>query len=441
MSPLVSRRRFLQNVAVGAAAMPLAGDFLLAQAGRKVRHASFGASGMALSDIKSFSSHPAFDLVALADVDLSKVDGMKKLFPNVRVYQDWRELLRKEAGNIDSVNVSTPDHMHAPIAMAAMALGKHVYVQKPLATTVHETRMLAAEAKRRRLVSQMGIQISSHPTQLATEAMIQNGVIGKVREVHTFCNKTWGDMDPIPSGSDPVPESLDWDMWLGVGEKRPYKKDVYHPSNWRKRVGFGTGTLGDMGCHIFSTPIRGVNLYLPSEITSYGPGAVHGNWPIDAKLKLVFPGTPLTAGGTLDFWWYDGATRPPDAVAAAVGGTLPASGVAILGTEGAILLPHIGPPTLYPADKFAGRSIPTVPERNHYHEFLDAVLTGPGTVCSAGFHYAALVTEAVLLGSVAEHFPNETLTYDSATMRVTNHKEPNRHLVRKFRRKYLVTPL
>ena len=131
-------------------------------------------------------------------MDLSRAEPVKKLFPNVRVYQDWRELLRKEADNLDSVNVSTPDHMHAPIAMAAMSLGKHVYVQKPLATTVHETRMLAAAARKKRLVSQMGIQISSHPTQLATELMIRNGVIGKVREVHTFCNKTWGDMSPDP---------------------------------------------------------------------------------------------------------------------------------------------------------------------------------------------------------------------------------------------------
>jgi predicted dehydrogenase len=287
----------------------------------------------------------------------------------------------------------------------------------------------------------MGIQISSHPTQLATELMIRSGVIGKVREVHTFCNKTWGDMDPVPPGADPIPASLDWEGWLGVGEKRPYKEGLYHPGNWRKRAGFGTGTLGDMGCHIFSTPIRGVNLYLPTEITSYGPGAVHGNWPIDARLKFVFPGTPLTAGATLDFWWYDGATRPPDAVAAAVGGTLPASGAAILGTEGAILLPHIGAPTLHPAGTFAGRGIPTAPVRNHYHEFLDAVLAGPGTVCSAGFDYASLVTEAVLLGSVAEHYPNETLAYYPAAMRVTNRKEPNRHLARKFRRKYLVAKL
>jgi hypothetical protein len=230
-------------------------------------------------------------------------------------------------------------------------------------------------------------------------------------------------------------------MWLGVGEKRPYKKDVYHPGNWRKRVGFGTGTLGDMGCHIFSTPIRAVNLYLPTEITSYGPGAVHGNWPIDATLKFVFPGTPLTAGKTLDFWWYDGATRPPAAVVDAVGGALPGSGAALLGTEGAILLPHIGAPTLHPAERFAGRAIPAPPARNHYHEFLDAVLAGPGAVCSAGFDYASLVTEAVLLGSVAEHYPGETLTYEPAAMRITNRRGPNRLLTRKFRKKYLLARL
>ncbi len=439
MSPSVGRRRFLQELAVASAAMPLASRALQAQAAGKVRHASFGGSGMALSDIRSFSSHPAFDLVAVADADLSRTEQVRKLFPSVRVYQDWRELLRKEADNLDSVNVSTPDHMHAPIAMAAMSLGKHVYVQKPLATTVRETRLLAATAREKRLVSQMGIQISSHPTQLATELMIRTGVVGKIREVHTFCDKTWGDMSPIPPGSDPIPESLNWDFWLGVSEKRPFKKDVYHPGNWRKRVGFGTGTLGDMGCHIFSTPIRGVNLYLPTSVTSYGPGAVHGNWPIDAKIKFVFPGTPLTAGSTLDFWWYDGATRLPQAVADTVGGKVPGSGSVIIGTDGAILLPHIGPPTLHPADRFATRTVPTVPERNHYHEFLDAVLKGPGTVCSAGFDYASLVTEAVLLGTVAQHFANETLAYNPAAMRVTSHKGPNAYLQRTFRKRFLLT--
>ncbi len=440
MPSSVSRRRFLQDLAVASAAVPLASQALQArtQDGRKVRHASFGASGMALSDIRSFSSHPAFDLVAVADTDLSRTEQVKKLFPNVRIYQDWRELLRKESDALDSVNVSTPDHMHAPIAMAAMSYGKHVYVQKPLATTVRETRQLAAVARARRLVSQMGIQISSHPTQLATEAMLRNGFIGKVSEVHTFCDKTWGDMSPIPAGSDPIPPTLDWDGWLGVSEKRPYKTDVYHPGNWRKRQSFGTGTLGDMGCHIFSTPIRGLNLYLPTAITSSGPGAVHGNWPIDANLRFTFPGTAFTTP-TLEFSWYDGAVRPPQHVVDAVGGKVPGSGAVFIGSEGAILLPHIGKPTLHPADKFAARTLPTVPDRNHYHEFLDAVLKGPGTICSANFDYASLVTEAVLLGSVAENFPNATLQYDPAAMRVTNVADANAFLQRTFRKQYLLT--
>lgn len=438
MSSAVPRRRFLQDLAVASAAVQLAGRTLQGQA-RKVRHASIGASGQALSDIRAFSSHPAFELVAVADTDLARTEQVKTLFPNVRVYQDWRELLRKDGDNLDSVNVSTPDHMHAPIGMAAMSLGKHVYLQKPLALTPRETRLLAMTAREQRLVSQMGIQISSHPTQLATEAMIRSGVIGKVREIHTFCDKTWGDDQPLPSGSDPVPATLNWDDWLGVSDKRRYKTDVYHPGNWRKRVGFGTGTLGDMGCHIFSTPLRGTNLYLPTSVTSYGPEATRDNWPLDSKIKLVFPGTTLTAGPTVDFWWYDGNVRPPQAVVDAVGGKTPGSGAAILGTTGAILLPHIGAPTLHPAATFGSRPIPTVEPRNHYHEFLDAVLKGPGTTCSAGFDYAALVTEAVLLGTVGLHYPNETLIYDPARMRVTSHTDPNRWFQRKYRKAYLMT--
>lgn len=438
MSSPVSRRRFLQDLAVASAAVPLASHRVQGQA-RKVRHASIGAAGQALSDIRSFSTHPAFELVAVADCDLARTAEVTKLFPNARVYQDWRELLRKEADTLDSVNVSTPDHMHAPIGMAAMSLGKHVYLQKPLALTPRETRLLAATARDKRLVTQMGIQISSHPTQRAAEAMIRSGLVGKVREIHTFCDKTWGDDQPIPPGSDPVPPTLDWDQWLGVSEKRPYKTDVYHPGNWRKRLGFGTGTLGDMGCHIFSPPLRGTNLYLPTSVTSYGPAAAHGNWPLNSKIKLVFPGTPLTAGPTVEFWWYDGNVRPPQEVVDAVGGKTPGSGSAILGTEGAILLPHIGAPTLHPAATFAARPVPTVNARNHYHEFLDAVLTGPGTTCSAGFDYGALVTEAVLLGTVGLHYPNETLVYDPASMRVTSHEEPNRLLHRTYRKDYLMT--
>jgi predicted dehydrogenase len=396
-----------------------------------------GAAGQALSDIRAFSSHPDFTLAAVADVDLARTAQVKTLFPDVRVYQDWREMFRKEQNNIDSVNVTTPDHMHAPIAMSAMAMGKPVYVQKPLALAVRETRTLALYARQCNLVTQMGIQISSHETQLATEAMIRQGIVGKIREVHTFCDKSWGDTNPIPPGSDPVPDTLDWDGWIGVSQPRPFKAAVYHPGNWRKRVGYGTGTLGDMGCHIFSTPLRGLGVSLPRQVTSHGPVPVYGNWPTHSKIHFVFGATPYTAGDSLDFWWYDGEERPPQNVSDAVGGKMPASGVAIIGTEGAILLPHVDKPTLYPAAKFAGREIPAVTPRNHYHEFIDAVAAGPGTRCSANFDYAALLTEVVLLGTLACQYPSTTLTYDVTRMLFEGRRETPHGFSRTYRRKYL----
>src|SRR5918993_677766 len=158
MSWSVTRRAFLRGVAGAAAAGPLGAARAFGQ-DRKVRHASVGAAGQALSDIRAFSTHPAFALTAVADVDRARTEQVRKLFPDVRVYQDWREMFRKEQENIDSVNVSTPDHMHAPIAMAAMAMGKAVYVQKPLALTIRETRVLALKARQHKLVTQMGIQI------------------------------------------------------------------------------------------------------------------------------------------------------------------------------------------------------------------------------------------------------------------------------------------
>jgi predicted dehydrogenase len=435
MPSAVSRRRFIQHVAGAAAAAPWAGN-LLAQA-RTLRHVSIGAAGQALSDIRAFSSHPSFSLLAVADTDLSRTAQVKKLFPDVRVYQDWRELFRKEGPNIDSVNISTPDHMHAPIALSAMTMGKPVYVQKPLALTIRETRVLSQYAREHRIVTQMGIQISSHETQLVTEDLLRSGAVGKIREVHTFCDKAWGDTNPIPEGSDPIPDTLDWNGWLGVAERRPYKKDVYHPGNWRKRIGFGTGTLGDMGCHIFSTPLRGLGLTLPRQVTSHGPAPVHGSWPVRSRIHYVFDGTPLTASDTLDFWWYDGAERPPQQVIDAVGGKIPSAGAVMIGTGGAILLPHIDYPSLHPAEKYIDREIEKVASRNHYHEFLDAVLAGPGTRCSANLDYAALLTEVVLLGTLACHYPAQELTYDTGAMRFNEERGQMLGFARRYREEYL----
>lgn len=436
MSSSFSRRRFLQGLAGAAVAAPFAGVPATAQT-RKIRHVSVGAAGQALSDIRAFSSHPNFTLTAVADTDLARAELVKKFYPDVRIYQDWRELFRKEADGFDSVGVVTPDHMHAAVALSAMKMGKPVYVQKPLAVTIRETRVLAQYARQRNLVTQMGIQISSHPSQRITEGLIRAGVIGKIREVHTFCDKTWGDTEPIPDGSDPVPEHLDWDGWIGVGEPRPFKAQVYHPGNWRKRIGFGTGTLGDMGCHILSAPVRGLALSLPRQVTSHGPAPVFGSWPVRSRIHYVFDGNRYTAGDSLDFWWYDGEERPPQPVVDAVGGKLPSAGSVVLGTDGAILLPHIDMPSLFPEATFAEFELPAVPPRNHYHEFVDAVVAGPGTVCSAGFDYAALLTEVVLLGTLALHHPGEALPYDVTGMRFDGKRDERVGFSRKYREQYL----
>src|SRR4051812_44390038 len=253
MTKSFTRRSFLKAAGTTALAAPFITRQLLAQSPNSVlRHASFGASGQAWSDIRELTKFSELKLVAVAEVDLNRTVELKKRFPDVKIYQDWRKLLDEEGKNIDSVNVSTPDHMHAPIALSAMQLGKHVYCQKPLAHDVFETRVLTRYAREKKLITQMGIQIHSQSEYRLAVALVQSGAIGKVKEVHTWSNKKWGDLGAPPAPTATVPEGFNWDLWLGGVSKRPYIGDTYyHPENWRKRLDFGTGTFGDMGCHIY----------------------------------------------------------------------------------------------------------------------------------------------------------------------------------------------
>ena len=303
-SPL-PRRTFLKTVGAAGLALPFFARNAHAAAPSKVlRHASFGASGMAWADIQAITSNPFVKLVAVADVDLTKVANVKAAFPDVRVYQDWRQLLDKEAGNIDSVNVSTPDHMHAPIGYSAMQLGKHLYGQKPLAHDIYETRMLANLAREKKLITQMGIQIHSQKIYRQAVAIVQSGAIGKVKEVHTWSGKKWGDVGAPPARSDSVPADFDWNLWLGTAADRPHVGDgYYHPGNWRKRLDFGTGTFGDMGCHIFDPVYEALALTAPISLRSEGPAPDQWNWAINANIRYIFPGTRFTADKTVAVTW------------------------------------------------------------------------------------------------------------------------------------------
>src|SRR5690242_6260111 len=205
----ITRRTVLRGLAAGLAA-PAAFRAFGGPPSETVLHASVGASGMAMSDIRSLTASPHLKLVAVADVDLRRTAEVKRMFPEIRVYGDWRELLDKEK-SLDSVNVSTPDHMHAPITMRAMQQGLHVYTQKPLTQTIYEARQLARVAQEKKVVTQMGIQIHSHAVHRSIVATIRAGAIGKVKEVHSWSGKHWGDRNPRPDRVDPVPADLAWD--------------------------------------------------------------------------------------------------------------------------------------------------------------------------------------------------------------------------------------
>jgi predicted dehydrogenase len=430
----LNRRSFLKLCGTAALAAPFVTRGWAVQSPNSVlRHASFGADGMAWEDITELTKLKQVELVAVADVDLNRTAKVKKKFPQARIYQDWRELLDEEAQRIDSVNVSTPDHMHAVIGMTALQLGKHVYGQKPLAHDLYEVRKLTELANRNsHLVTQMGIQIHATTFYQLAKLLVQAGAIGRIKEVHSWCPKSWGDPAPLPDRKDPVPKGFDWNLWLGVCETRPFVNQGYfHPSNWRKRLDFGTGTFGDMGCHIFDPVFDALNLRSPVSVRSEGLAPNRWNWAMDSHIEYVFPGTAFTAGNTIKVTWYDGEQKPPADVRALLeGDELPNTGSIFIGAQGTMVLPHFSRPLLYPDKKFKNFKYPDVVAGDHWGQFVQACL-GHATTC-ANFGYAGPLTEAVLLGGVASRFPQTTLGWSSARLEFGS-LEANRFIRRPYR--------
>ncbi len=387
---------------------------------------------MAWSTLDGIATHPKVTLACVAEVDSTRIARVKRKYPNAKIYQDWRQMLAEQRRGIDIACVGTPDHMHAPMAMSCVRQGIHVYVQKPLTHDLHEARRLTEMARKKKLVTQMGIQVHSRREYKIAVALIQNGAIGKIKDVHSWSEKKWGDPDPLPDRADAVPSTLSWDHWLGVAEPRPYLIDYYHPLNWRKRIDFGTATFGDMGCHILDPVFGAVGLTSPLTVRSEGPAPNRHSWAINAIVHFVFPGTPFTEGKTVNVTWYDGDERPPKEVQALVEpATLPGQGSIFTGTKGAMLLPHVGMPVLLPATQFTGFVMPEAESVNHYHQFVDAVLGDKKT--SASFEYAGPLTEAVLLGPLATRFPKATLEWHAGTLKFRNSSEAGSLVSRRYR--------
>ena len=435
--PLPSRRRFLAAGLSGAAALTAASWSRVLGANEKLRLASIGTGGKGWDDLKSVSASPQVQVVALCDIDETEkhLGQAAERFPAAKRFTDWRRLL-DQAKEFDAATVSTPDHMHAPVALAAMALRKHVFCQKPLTHTVHEARQMRHAATKYGVVTQMGNQIQSHEFYRTAVKAVHDGVIGKVKEVHSWQagGMKWMLVDDRPPGMDPVPPTVHWDEWLGVAPERPFKKDIYHAFNWRAWQDYSNGQLGDFGCHILDPVFLALGLTAPLTVRGESSPLNREVWYNWSVVNYEFPGTDRTAGKTIKVTWYDGEGKPPSreklGVAASV--KLPGSGSLLVGEKGSLLIPHVGMPRLLPEETFKEVAIEKVPAINHYTGWADAC-RGAGQAHSH-FDYAGPLTEAVLLGTVAIRVPGETLTWDAAAMKVTNSAKAD-GLLRKTYRK------
>ena len=443
-----SRRTFLSTAAAGFGFMivprhVLGGPGQVAP-NERINVAGIGAGGMGGGDIATVNRLGA-NIVALCDVDEVRAAGSFNAFPQARRYKDFRVMLDKEAKNIDAVTVGTPDHIHALASMAAIRAGKHIYCQKPLTHTLFECRELTKAARAAKVMTSMGNQ--GHATEGArlTNEWIRAGVIGAVREVHVWSDragKLWKQGIGRPMETPPVPSTLDWNLWLGPIRERPYHP-AYAPVSWRGWRDFGTGALGDMGCHIIDHPVWALELGTPTSVESRTTldGTLLDNgklnyetYPVAAIIYYDFP-----ARGKLPpvkMTWYDGGLMPATPDDMPPGERLPDNGVLYVGSEGKMYhsshggMPQLLPSNLHERAKTVAKTIERSP--GHYEEWVAACKGGKPP--AASFNYSGPLTEIVLLGVLALRTPGRRLVWDSANLKVTNLPELNDYTHTEYRK-------
>jgi predicted dehydrogenase len=315
--------------------------------------------------------------------------------------------------------------------MLAMQMGKPVYCQKPLTHHVSEARAMRKYAGENNLITQMGIQCHSSDMYLKSVHLIKSGIIGKVSTVRAWSPKNWGYDGSVPVGSDPIPSTLDWNLWLGTSPERTYKDKIYHPGNWRKLLDYGCGTLGDMGVHIFDTPYTALELDVPKTIKTKCRKPTGFGHPENNVVEYEFPATTYTTEA-FKWVWYDGPGAPKKHKDLKLpnGEVLPNQGAIFIGEKGNLLLPHWDYPKLIANGKYEPISFPEIPKADHYHQFVDTCLGKDK--CSASFDYAARLTESILLGVIGNRFPNKKLHWDIATAKFVE-PEANKLLDFKYR--------
>ncbi len=419
----MSRRQFLRTMgAAGAALTVLPGGIHASYAANsKLQVASIGVG----RNLPALMSSEKMEFVALCDVDANQLENVGAEYPDARRFTDWRELFDAMGDEIDAVHVPTPDHSHAGPAMRAINMGKHAFVEKPLTHQVNEARQLKLAAQREGVVTQMGIQVHSSSSYRNAVAIVQSGIIGRVKEVHSWSDKTWGrDEDGLPGNTEEPPDTVNWDAWVGPAQWRDYAPGHYHRSNWRRWLDFGCGTMGDMGIHILDPVACALELGPPTTILSQSPTPFEYAHRNANRVRYTFAGTPYT-DGEIALTWYDGRDMPePDGWPELPDGIgMPGQGSIFLGEEGALLLPHGDRPYLIPEEDFADFESPSMGSNNHYHQWVNACLGEDET--SAGFDYSGPLTEMLLLGVLACRFPTQEMHWDAEAMQFTNFSEAN----------------
>ena len=440
----ISRRTFIFGSAIMAAGCATAGKRPCnaprkVSANDKLNIAGCGAGGKGASDIEGAAE--GNNIVALCDVDWRTGAGSFEKFPNATKYKDFRVMLEKEYNNIDAVTVSTPDHMHAPIAMAAMQMGKHVYVQKPLTHDIYEARRLREMAKKYGVATQMGNQGHSGDGVRRLTEWIRGGAIGAVREAHIWTDRPiWPQAIARPAGKQDCPDTMDWDLWLGTAPKRPYNR-CYAPFKWRGWWDFGCGALGDMACHIMDPAYTALKLEYPVSVEAVQEGNNEETFPTWSIITYQFP-----ARGDMPpvkLVWYDGGKQPsrPEGLAPDEKLGDGDNGTLFIGDKGMMACgTYGGGPCLIPSSKMADFQKPekTIPSSTgHYQEWIDAckgIKPVEGNWCG-NFDYAGPFTEMVLLGNLAVK-AGQKIEYDAINMKVTNLPKANDWLQREYHRGY-----
>lgn len=448
-SPRLSRRDVLGGVSAVAAAS-IVGRHVLGGPGKtapsdKPNVAGVGIGGVGHGQIQA-CARAGFHVAALCDIDDALAQRTYRKFPQARRYRDFRKMLDAEGDKIDAVYCGTPDHTHAIISLAALKARKHVLTVKPLTRTIAEGRLLAEATKKAGVMTQMTASPSSTENGCRTCEMIWDGIVGDVTQVHIWSNRPlWPQGMTRPKGSDPVPQTFDWDLWLGPAPKRPFVKAwppgslplmqtksgrprpaVYHPWNFRGWYDFGTGALGDMGCHHWNTPRRALKLGHPTAVSASATKIMDESWPLGSIITYEFP-----ARGSMPpvrVTWYDGGLMPPRPVELEDSRKMPRSGILYRGTKGVMLASGAGGiPRLVPESRMKAYKPPpkTLKRRSGiYGEWFEAVRGG----AKPSEHWpdcAVPLTEMVLLGCIALRAGGH-LEWDGAKMRFTNSAAANK---------------